>query len=337
MGLVSAIINSVMPYHVKPVSAIGSSIPPEHIFKQDLAAMMDQRTHPAVRMYDLVENGELKKALIKDMETPPVTCVGELADSIFNTIAHLYNKLKTTEKTKQAARKLFESMEEQETVGCKALSASEIACVPMAVGLSLKTKYSATNCTYNNPVDYDAHFNVFDESNKKDASKLGACINQYIDQCKTNCFFCWPDPTQGRRIGSHNFTYEFQSKHYSDRTWKIYVAAPENIYDHTRFLVKYYSDVIIGRCESSEKQVEGSLLGGLLAGGAGLVSLAVMVGGVIYYQCRAQTNEQEERVVLVDDDALNLEEVTTEVGVVEGDDSILLPDEPQIEEDSSEE
>jgi hypothetical protein len=325
MNLVSAIrASGVTSYQVNPVGVIGSGIPLEHLAKQDLATMMDQRTHPAVRMYDLVENGELKKALIKDMETPPVTCVGKLADSIFNTIAYFYDKLKTTEKTKQTTRGLFESLEERQTTGCKALSPSEIGCVSIPVGLKA-TRYGKGNCTYNNPVNYESHF-IFSDSNNNDASSLPSCINEFMNQCKTDCFFCWDDLFEEKRTGSYSFTYQFQSEHYPGRKWEVFVVAPENIYGHTRMLMQSYSDIIVSECESSQKKSENKLINNLVIG------CLIPIGGLVWVGMLAGSAwaaVQRDRAVLVADDPQSETESTEE--------SILIPDpnEPTMEEDST--
>lgn len=322
MNAVSAAqARSVSTHHINPAAKAswGVSLTMQQLALQDMAKMMDQRPHPALRLE--------KEALIKAFmdESPQATRVGEIADSIFKVIASffkvivsLWSKFKTEDKIKQTARNLFESLDEQDSPSCNTSYPSEISCLPITTGLN-STNWWESNCTYVDPSTYYAHF-IITGLAQKAISNLQACIKGFIDQCKRSCFNCWNIDNDQQRIGANNFTHEFTSTYYPGRRWKVIIEASEDIYVYTKMDTEASVEGIIAECEEFEEDTDyesaANLVVGLVIGAAGLL-FAVLSGVLCYCRYRDWNRERRERVPLLPDQSVRLKDVQIENEVEE--------------------
>lgn len=308
------VLPNAMAYPAKIVHSINSKPAHTPLGQQEMAEIMKGGRDAAARVYDAAESGQLLDALL-DRKEPSVTAVGRFVDKQIDAALSVFKRMRgyfkwNTEKSKTAetARVLFysmdfESQEDVEPSSCPSMDSSELACLPMATGLNMTGRVN--NCTFSDRVFYYVHFTPALPITNSKAARLQACINEYITQCKNSCFTCWHDFSGGRKTGTSNFTYEYNSRSTPSRKWNVLVEAPEEMYVHTQMITKLASEIIIEKCEQEEQAESFELISGLIVGGFVTASLAA-VGGMVYCRYRCPQRFEEEQEVLMHDDEMEL-------------------------------
>jgi hypothetical protein len=233
-----------------------------------------------LKVFQQIEEGTTRRFLEYDWEQPSATQVGRLFDWLCS--AGEYSKSKKASELSQLAKRTFSDHDYNKDLeaDCKTLSSDEVLCIPTATGneVNFYVENNTRHCPYVDPEYYNVHISLISKDFNSILPKVQACLQEFLSRCQSNCLGCWhiPDYYKNVTIGSNFSAYNFTSKYYSERTWKVDIEAQEFISKWFKERIDSFTHAEIEYCEEKARLKESETITWVI-----MATIPLVIGGII--------------------------------------------------------
>ncbi len=272
-----------------------------------------------LKVYDQINSGETGRFLTEDARQPGASGLMRMIDWLFGLgeYSEFWKEKKITDLSKRSIPDLQPNQDDTSLENdCDPLSSNEVICILAATGLRVN-QYVINNtffCPFIDPVYYKVHISLKSPDFNTVVSKMKACLEKWIPECKVNCWSCINVP-RFESTGSKTSNYQFTSHllDYQERVWNITIQAPKNILSWQKRRI----DMLMGgNILDCEKQIEmDKVCHGILivAGGTALVAGALLGSGYLLNRFGAALWDKMKKIAYLSDDSIQAPQEQNEI------------------------